>query len=300
MKLSKINLKKIRENAKKVLGINQRNLNYIYPNNSRKHYPLADNKILTKEVLGVAGIKMPKTYKTYSNFFELKSLDKDLEGLSDFVIKPAGGRGGGGIIVIKGHAGEDFIGISGRRIKLTELKKHISDIIFGVYSFDLYDSAIIEERVKQNSDIEIVSPYGLADLRVILFHHVPVLAMMRVPTLASDGKANLHMGSVGVGLDFSSGKTINAILDKEPIESHPDTGHPLIGIQIPYWEQVLMMSEAASLAVPLKYLGVDISLSTTGPVLLEINVRPGLEIQNANQKGLRRCLEALISIGVNS
>lgn len=282
-----------RGRALNVLGMNQRNLNYIYPNNARRDFPIADDKIVTKETLARAGVPMPETYRIYSRFFELRNLEKDLNAYRDFVIKPSQGSGGGGIIVIAGKEGEDWIGVSGKSYTLFDIKKHISDIIFGVYSFDLHDRALIEARIVQHDEMNVLSPFGLADVRVILHRDEPVLSMTRIPTSTSEGRANLHQGAVGAGIDLATGRTVHAILKGEPVERHPDTGVPLIGRAIPFWGRVMEISRSAAQAVPLKYLGVDISISQAGPVLLEINVRPGLEIQNANVKGLRSILERI-------
>lgn len=280
-----------RELARGVLGMNQRNLNYIYPNNARKDFPAADDKILTKEIMRRAGVPVPETYRIYSYFYELTGLARDLADHDQFVIKPAQGSGGGGIMVIAGRGEQGWTGVTGRTYGVQELKKHLSDIIFGVYSFDLGDRALVEQRIVQHEEMDLLSPLGLADVRVIVYRDEPVLSMTRLPTVSSAGRANLHQGAVGVGIDLASGRTVHAILRGQRVEAHPDTGVGLLGRTIPCWQDVLLTATRAAKAVPLKYLGVDISITPQGPVLLEINVRPGLEIQNANLHGLRAILE---------
>ena len=281
------------ERAATVLSMNRRNLHYIYTRNARKDFPLADDKLLAKEILGAAGVRMPKTYRTYSYFYELRSLEKDLDAYHDFVIKPAQGSGGNGIIVIVGRSGADWLGISGKIYSKYDLQKHISDIIFGVYSFDLGDRAIIESRIVQHPEMQELSPLGLADVRVIMCDNQPVMSMSRVPTRQSDGKANLHQGALGVAIDIPTGITTHARFLGEPIDRHPDSGIALIGRTLPYWPEIIELAKLAARAVPLKYLGVDISVSPDGPLLLEINVRPGLEIQNVNQRGMLSILQAM-------
>ncbi|MBI5467598.1 MAG: hypothetical protein HY891_00570, partial [Deltaproteobacteria bacterium] len=279
-----------RENAGRVLGMNERNLRYIYVCNSRKDFPLADHKLLTKDALRRIGVPVPATYKVYSHFYELQDLEAGLAAFPDFVIKPAQGSGGGGIVVIARREGRNWISVSGKAYSLHDLRRHISDIIFGVHSFDLHDQAIIEERVVQNSWMSGLSPLGLADIRVILCRDEPVMSMTRIPTKASNGKANLHQGAIGVGIDIATGRTVHAIHGDRTITAHPDTGAPITGLSIPHWEKVLDVSRKIARAVPLKYLGVDIALTEDGVVVLEINVRPGLQIQNANLRGLRETL----------
>jgi len=289
-------IQRIRSRMKKILFINQRNLNYIYPNNPRRHYPLADNKLLTKELLQSIDIPIAETYITYQYFYNLLSLRTDLEPYSSFVIKPAGGKGGGGILVIASRgddsSGVYWIGVNGKKYSLEYIRKHISDIIFGVYSFGLNDTAIIEARIEQHSIIDPLSPYGLADVRIIVKKHSPIIAMIRVTTKSSNGTANLHQGAVGVGINLQTGVTNNASLNGEFINTHPDNQSPLIGLTIPYWSDLLNISTKIAAAMPLKYLGMDLAISGAGPVVLEVNVRPGIEVQNVNGFGMRTFLES--------
>lgn len=286
-------MEEVRELASRVLSMNRRNLHYVYTRNQRKHFPMADDKLLAKEVLGKAGVRMPSTYRIYSYFYELRNLENDLAGYDDFVIKPAQGSGGNGIVVIVGRSGDNWVSISGQIFSAFDLSKHISDIIFGVYSFDVSDCAIIESRIVQHPELAELSPLGLADVRVIMCDEKPVMSMVRVPTKRSDGKANLHQGALGIAIDIGSGVTTQACFLGYPVETHPDTGIALSGRTLPYWKDVFELAARAAQAVPLKYLGVDISISQEGPLLLEINVRPGLEIQNVNGRGLLQVLRAI-------
>ena len=283
----------VRANMRKVLSMNGRNLHYVYPHNHRRHFPLADNKLTTKELLAEFDIPLAQTYLVYNYFYELRNLRNDLEQYDDFVIKPASGSGGGGIVVISGKRGENWISVNGTEYSLQELRGHISDIIFGIYSFGLHDQAIIESRVVQHPEVSKLSPYGLADIRIILCRNEPVLAMIRLATRDSKGTANLHQGAIGVGIDIKTGKTCHATSKRESINQHPDSGVDLLGHSIPYWSEILDTGRKIAGVVPLKYIGVDIAVSESGPRLLEINARPGIEIQNANQIGMRGILEGI-------
>lgn len=287
------NLKFDPDRASRVLGMNQRNLEYIQTHNQRRDFELADDKLLTKEIMKRAGVPVPQTYKAYRHVFELDRIAQELAPFPEFVIKPAHGRGGGGIVVITQRRQGAWIGLGGTTYPLEALRRHLSDVIFGVFSFEQLDAAIIEERIRQLPAVDTLSPFGLADIRVILLRDQPIMAMMRVPTRQSRGRANLHQGALGIGLDLTSGAMTNAVLHGRRLDRHPDTGVPLSGQAIPCWDEVLRVSRAAARALPLKYIGADISLAEQGPVLLEVNVRPGLEIQNANLDGLRSRLEAV-------
>jgi len=273
-------------NASRFLSINKRNLLCIYPNNNRKDYPLADDKLKTKELLEAQNIPTPKSYIIYSYFFQLNKLQKDLSKFKEFVIKPAQGRAGGGIVVITGMDGDQWVAINGQRFSSDQLKFHITEIIFGVYSFDMKDHAIIEERIIQHEAINALSPYGLSDIRLIMSNNKAIMAMARLPTVASAGRANIHQGAIGVGIDIDSGLTHHAVHDNHVITDHPDTGNNLIGVQIPYWDQIIDIGIASAVAMPLKYIGADVAITQAGPLIIELNVRPGLAIQAANDASL--------------
>lgn len=282
-----------REAGRNVLTMNQRNLGYVYPYNKRRDFPIANDKLLCKEVLADVGVPLATTHFSYRYFYELANLNADLRSLDDFVIKPSNGSAGNGIVVIVGRDGNEWIGVSGKRYRIEDLRRHIADIIFGVFSHDKQDAAIIEQRIVQHQVINELFDRGLADVRVILFQNEPVLTMSRVPTLMSNGKANLHQGAVGIGLDLQSGRSYRAMLKGESITTHPDSGAGLIGVQIPFWDEIIQHSRNIAEAVPLKYLGIDIAVAAQGPVLLEINARPGLEIQNVTRRGMRPILESI-------
>ncbi|MGB5964419.1 MAG: sugar-transfer associated ATP-grasp domain-containing protein [Sulfurimonadaceae bacterium] len=283
-------LKTYMEKGHKVLGMNRRNLDYIYPNNKRRYFEYANNKLLTKETLLEADIVVPKTFLAISYFYELVELENALRQYTSFVIKPASGSGGNGIMVISDRQDETWISVSGKVYTFDDIKKHIADIIFGVYSFSMNDTAIIEERIVQDARITTLSPHGLADIRVIIFRGENVKAMLRIATIASEGRANLHQGGIGVGIDLVSGRTFSAQIKGEQIAYHPDTGVALTGVEIPHWERILHISEVSAKAIPLEYLGIDIALSEKGPVVLEVNARPGIEIQNICKEGMRDAL----------
>jgi alpha-L-glutamate ligase-like protein len=287
------NLKSGPDRSSLVLGMNQRNLDYIQSHNQRRDFELADDKLLTKEIMEAAGVPVPRTYRAYRHLFELERIERDLSPYPEFVIKPAHGRGGGGILVIAQRQQGAWIGVGGTSYPVEALRRHLSDVIFGVFSFEHLDAAIIEERIRQLSAVDTLSPFGLADIRVILLQDQPIMAMMRVPTRQSRGRANLHQGALGIGLDLPTGGMVNAVLHGRRLQRHPDTGVALCGQTVPCWNEVLRISRAAARALPLKYIGADIALAEQGPVLLEVNVRPGLEIQNANLVGLRPRLEAV-------
>lgn len=279
---------------KEVVGINARNIGYIFAENPRKLLNLVDDKLKTKELLKSVGIPFPEVYGVFSEVHELKNLENVLDR-DEFVIKPSSGAGGRGIVVIKGRVDRGWVKSSGKTITLAEIRKHCSEVLEGVYSLDGSPTPVFfESLIKSHNAFANVSFEGVPDVRVISYRGVPVMAMVRLPTRESSGKANLHQGALGAGIKISGGQTIHAIRKDKAIRTHPDTGSTLIGVEIPFWEEILEISSKSYDAVGLGYLGVDVAIDCeAGPLVLELNARPGLSIQNANQCGLARRLEAI-------
>ena len=271
-----------------VLGINRRNSAYALRYNPRKSYPLVDDKLKTKSLAIQAGIPVPKLYASIHTEHELKALEALLAPYSDFVIKPAHGAGGDGILVITNRVFDRYRLINGEIWTLNDLAYHLSCLLSGVYSLSGHpDTAIIERRVVVDSVFESISHEGVPDIRVITLLGYPAMAMLRLPTRLSNGKANLHQGAIGVGVDMATGLTRRAVLHHEAIEYHPDTLNLTSGIQVPYWDEILNISASAYELTGLGHIGVDLVLDkTAGPLMLELNARPGLNIQIANRRGL--------------
>jgi alpha-L-glutamate ligase-like protein len=211
------------------------------------------------------------------------------------VLKPARGAGGSGIVVIVGRDGARFRKPSGAQLRRRDLEAHACDVIGGAFSpGSRSDLLLVEERVVPEPALGALAYRGVPDVRVLVFRGVPVLAMLRLSTRRSDGRANLHLGGVGVGIDLGRGVTTSAVCHGRAVAVHPDLGLPLAGVPVPAWDDVLTLAVRAADAVGLGFVGVDVVLDARhGPLVLELNARPGLTIQVANRRGLRPVLEAL-------
>lgn len=286
---------------KGVLGMNRRNAEFIQLYNKRSRYPLVDDKLKTKQLAMDAGIAVPDLYGVIEINQQLRELPAILAPHQDFVIKPAHGAGGDGIMVITGKRNGIYIRASGKLIENNELEHYVSNVLSGMYSLGGHpDKAMIEYRVQFDPMFEKVSYQGVPDIRTVVFKGYPVMAMVRLPTRQSDGKANLHQGAIGTGIDLATGLTTSAVLKNKIIDEHPDYGQPVQGLQIPQWEKLLHLAARCYELSGLGYLGVDVVLDKNkGPLILELNARPGLNIQIANRRGLvpvLRQVEALSSI----
>jgi len=122
------------------------------------------------------------------------------------------------------------------------------------------------------------------------------MGMLRLATKESDGKANLHQGAIGVGLDIATGHALRAVQHNNIVTHHPDTGADLSDIQISNWQELLLLTAQCYEVSRLGYLGCDIVVDRDrGPLILELNARPGLSIQIANNTGLLQRLQHIES-----
>jgi alpha-L-glutamate ligase-like protein len=276
-----------------VLGINSRNADYIMGCNPRSLFPRVDNKILTKKLAQAHRVPTPPVYFTVEQHGDIAGLQKALQAHDEFVVKPARGSGGSGIVLVKGRSDSGYITQSGEVISIGRFSHHISEILSGIFSLSgLEDAAIVEALIHPDPVFSSVSFLGVPDVRIVVYRGVPVMSMVRLPTRASDGKANLHRGAIGAGIELASGVTTSAVHLSRTISHHPDTGNPVDGIQVPYWEKMLWMAAETYEITGLGYLGVDLAIDRDlGPLLLELNARPGLAIQLANRRGLKKRLD---------
>lgn len=276
-----------------VLGINARNAIYMLPSNPRGLYPLVDDKLRTKEIAVKVGIKVPPLYGVVASPGDVKRLGDIIGSHQDFVIKPAHGSGGEGIAVIVARSGDHFRLADGTFMDRADMAFHVNNLLSGIYSLGGQpDKALIEYRVRFDPLFETVAFQGVPDIRIIVYFGVPVMAMVRLPTRASRGRANLHQGAIGAGIDIATGLTLTAVLKNSIVAEHPDTLIPVSGIQVPGWDGLLDIAARSWELTGLAYQGIDIVLDRDlGPLILELNARPGLAIQIANRAGLRRRLE---------
>jgi len=292
------------EKSKYVLGLNARNLTYLRPSNSSRAVRIADNKLLTKGILKKAGLPVLETYSIIRQTRELKGFDWTSLPPT-FVLKPNRGLGGEGIIIVfrrKKKFPHPWVRADRREIRAQDLEDHILNILEGTFSLaGLPDMAFFEERVKL---LKLLKPYsfrGIPDIRIIVYNSVPIMAEMRLPTEESGGKSNLHLGGIGVGIDMGTGITTTAIQRDRIIEYAPGTRMMLRGIQIPNWEEVLRLAILAQQVTRIGFLGIDIALDRDkGPMILELNVRPGLSIQIANLSPLKDRLQRVKGLKVKT
>ena len=287
-----------------ILGLNARSQLFSYTYNKARGKAIAMSKIRTKRILKKADIPVPNLYARFGHPRDI--LKFDWSSLpSSFALKPNKSLGGEGIIIVKKkstNTGSDGVWITTQKDRVTtdDLKLHTMDILEGAYSIgNIPDTAFIEEYVGRHKAFRKYAYRGTPDIRVVVFNKVPVMAMLRLPTKESGGRANLHQGAIAVGIDIATGITTYAYWHGKYIHNKPGTKRKLHGIKIPHWTKVLEIAVSCQIITDLGYVGADIVLNPEkGPQVLELNPWPGLQIQLANQAGLKKRLERVEGIRV--
>ena len=219
---------------KQFLTKNERNKVYLRKNSSEGR-TIADSKYKTKMILGKNGVGVPRLIKKFRMEAEIDRFDwGKLEG--NFVVKPISGYGGDGIIIIRKkiqkskfksqNIEDSWQMMDGKSISLAEIKNHCMDILAGKYSLHgMPDGVLLEERIKIHPMFLAITKSGTPDIRVIVYNKVPVMAMFRIPTEKSKGKANLQIGAIGLGIDLATGITTFGVEGKsEEIKKIYDFG----------------------------------------------------------------------------
>jgi alpha-L-glutamate ligase-like protein len=278
-----------------VLGINRRNACYTLRYNKRSLYPTVDDKLATKRLCEQAKIPVPRLLAVARHHFQVRDLMPALADQTSFVLKPVHGAMGNGIMVVVDRDGDRLVRPNGRTISVDEFSYHAASIISGLYALGGQpDLAMVEERIEVHPEFAAIATQGVPDVRVIVYRGVPVMAMTRLPTAASAGRANLHQGAIGAGIDLDTGHTTFAVLRNRAVKTNPDSGRPVLGVPIPHFPSILEIAVRATDQTGLGYVGADIVVDPRlGPIILELNARPGLAIQLANRTGLRPRLDAV-------
>ena len=271
-----------------VLGINRRNLDLVLPHNPRANFPSVDDKLLTKQLCEERGISVPRTLAIIARQGDIQRFATLVIAHTEFVIKPASGCEGRGIIVIAARRGTHWLSSSDEEWGLDDLRYHLSAILSGLYSLGGQDDrAIVEQRIVRHPIFADLAVGGTPDIRIILYRGVPLMAMVRLPTRQSRGRANLHQGAVAAAIHLVTGATFGGVHMGRAITAHPDTGALLAGRRMPSWDIIIASASRLAEVLGLGDVGVDFVLDASGlPVVLEANARPGLAIQVAHGYGL--------------
>lgn len=284
-----------------LLWQNARNLQYIKWSDFAISKKLADSKLKTKEFLKSKWVSVPETLVIVKKHEEINN--EMIEKLEiPFVVKPNNWYWWKWILIFeKKDALWNFITKDWDVYSKNKLFSHLAYILDGFFSLSwLRDRVLIEKKISLDPQIELLGKYGLPDIRVIVYNMVPVMAMLRVPTKESWWKGNLHAWACWVWIDIWTGK-LTFISKKWKIVKSIPWIWDIRWIKLPFWDDVLRIAVSVQKHTKIKFLWCDIVLDKEfWPLLLEMNVRPWLEIQVVNRTPLKTRLEKVYWISVNS
>lgn len=280
-----------------VVGMNARNA-HIARTNPPESVRLVTDKSATKDRLAAHGVPVAPTLRLIRDGHWVRRLTpQDLP--DSWAIKPNQGLGGNGILISAARSDIGWAKPSGTPVSVLAVKDHVRFILDGEYSGRSRDAALVEPLLVADAGFARLAYQGLPDVRVICTGDQPRLAMARLPTAASGGRANLHQRAVGAAVDLDSGRVVAARIGSRTVERHPDTDEQIVGATVPFWDEILSAAGRCSAATGLGYLGADIVIDRElGPLVLEVNARPGLQIQNVSSRGIRSVLARSAEVGV--
>jgi len=147
---------------------------------------------------------------------------------------------------------------------------------------------VLQERIANHPDLAPLSRGGLCTVRVNTMRmpeggFAPLLGVLKMPS-GDQVVDNLAQGGLAAGIDPATGRLSSAIRKDarcavRRYTEHPDTGARIEGRLVPFWTELQALAARAHEAFPkLVFCGFDIALREDGPVLLEGNDMPGLEL----------------------
>ena len=242
----------------------------------RKGSPLNDKSAFAAHC-AVHGIRVVETLMTIDGAAPGEPLpDRDL------FVKPQGGRGGRGAERWDRVAPGTFASPAGEQLTGDEL---LAQLVERSRERPL----IVQPRMRPHPDLARITSGALPTLRVLTClneNNEPELmtAMIRASFGANKTVDNLHAGGIGTLVDVETGKlgkasNLGADARLGWFSAHPDTGARIEGMTVPCWEEVKRQAIRAHRAFDDRVvIGWDISVLEDGPIFIEGNGNPDLDI----------------------
>lgn len=175
-----------------------------------------------------------------------------------------------------------YLGLGGQNVQ----KVHRKDIPDPKAFFDrcIADGMFVEELVHQHPDMNVLCPTSVNTIRCMTFndHGNPrvIWLGMRIGN-GVNPVDNFHAQGMGTDIDLATGRLVGTAIDKDNkrYTHHPATGVQFDGFQIPCFQEAIdMVLQAAKEENHILVIGWDIALSVNGPLIIEANRRPGMDL----------------------
>ena len=144
---------------------------------------------------------------------------------------------------------------------------------------------ICEEFIKQHPVLSQLNPASVNTLRIVSLlqdDEVEIVAAILKTGMGDDNITdNLSLGGIGAQVDVSTGIvcTFGKDFHFQTFTHHPYSGVPILGLQIPHWDQAIALIKEAHKRLPQCMIyGWDIAITETGVDIVEANSKPGTRI----------------------
>lgn len=243
---------------------------------------LLKNKLASALYFENCGLAVPRmpSYNVNNTFFyegkqEKITTTEELTGFFEKVLDESGLEG----LFIKALAESGGIGCYMlRKSNLAENLREIAPIL-------LKGAFIHQEILKQHGEINKIYPHSINTLRLETYidktGKTHVLAGLMRFGIAGNFVDNASSGGFYASVDMERGMLRGKGFQKMKagkggglFEAHPDTGHIIDGTEIPFFEEAVQLALDGVEYVPDRYIGWDIAVTQTGPVLIEGNGSP--------------------------
>ncbi len=143
------------------------------------------------------------------------------------------------------------------------------------------NAGLVEEVVIQHPAMSKINDSSVNTIRVytVLYEGVSNVAYACIRMGNSDRPVdNINAGGMYSPVDLQTGKISCVAYDKNRnvYTEHPRSGCPLVGYQIPFWDEAMELCRKAAYKVPqMGYVGWDVAITENGPLFIEANNLPG-------------------------
>jgi hypothetical protein len=196
------------------------------------------------------------------------------------VLKPERGRGGESVHVFRTAGPEGLVHLDGTHWSVEEWLRVL-------HTGPLWK---VERRIIAHPVLTRVMGESLGTLRLVTIttlDGVPHLcpAVWKIPVGRSGvDHYNYGGGSYAAEIDLTTGLVGKARRwwSLQHIESHPETRASIVGVQMPHWAATVACALRVAECLPeVATLGLDMAITTEGPVLIEVNTNWGQNLTQA-------------------
>lgn len=179
------------------------------------------------------------------------------------------------------------------------VEKHAGDSLSDPHA--LYQQLIsnrqflVEAFIDQHPGMSALCPTSVNSLRMITFFDGTDVHVLEAVLRMGNGADvdNYGRGGMYTVLDERTGIAHYGAFDKfaNTFSEHPQSGTPIVGFQVPMYDEVLSTLDKVSRIIPqIPYVGWDVAISRTGPAIIEGNYNTGVfqmkPSLTGNKKGL--------------